>query len=151
MESDSLYNDIILEYSDFPRNKRLIDAPDGASHGTVANCADDLIVTVKLTDKNVQDIAWEGTACAIGRASATMMTETLSHLDADDARRWIERVRAFVTGHEEAADVSVDLGDIEALQGVRKLPVRIKCALLPWDAANEAIGMAERKQGAAGE
>src|SRR5438105_4814465 len=136
-EENLLYNDIILEYSDFPRNKRIVERPDGASHGKIANCADDLIVTVKLDGDKVEDVAWEGQACAIGRASASMMTETINSLSPSEARRWIGSVRALVTGHGENIDASLELGDIEVLEGVSKFPMRIKCALLPWDAADE--------------
>lgn len=145
MESNPLYNEIILEYSDFPRNKRLIEEPDGTSHGIVPSCADDVIITVKLGKDGVEDVAWQGTACAIGSASASMMTETIKSLSPHDARKWINNVRALVTGRQQNLDPSLELGDIEVLEGVSKYPLRIKCALLPWDAVDEALTDAEKR------
>jgi nitrogen fixation NifU-like protein len=85
---------------------------------------------------------WDGHACAIGEASASMMTEAVTSQSADTARAWVKTVRAMITGRGDA-DGTLELGDIESLRVVRNRPARVKCALLAWEAFDEALTLAE--------
>ncbi|MBI3974731.1 MAG: SUF system NifU family Fe-S cluster assembly protein [Chloroflexi bacterium] len=143
-----LYHDIILEHYEYPRNKGLVEQPDATSRGANAMCGDDLLISLKLDDSAccVEDIAWGGHACAIGEASASMMTEVVKGGDSGAAHRWVKTVRGMVTNRPADVDPSIDLGDVESLEGVKQYPVRIKCALLAWEALEEALSTAERKR-----
>lgn len=143
--TNPLYHDIILEHYEYPRNKGTLDHPDGASRGANAMCGDDLLVQVKLRDDAVPEVAWDGHACAIGEASASMMAEAVEGCAKDEARRLVKSVRGMLTGKAEEADGEAELGDIAALEGVRQYPVRVKCALLAWEALDEALTLAEQK------
>jgi nitrogen fixation NifU-like protein len=146
-----LYHDIILEHYEYPRNKGACADPDATSRGANPACGDDLLVSLRLDgDKDaVDEVQWDGHACAIGEASASMMTEVVTGGGRPAARNWIRTVRAMVTGKPAEMDRSLELGDLEALEGIRNYPVRVKCALLAWEALDEALTIAERKKGLA--
>ncbi len=145
--TNPLYHDIILEHYEYPRNKALLDEPDATSRGLNASCGDDLIVSVKLGEtETCPEVGWDGHACAIGEASASMMAESVEGQGTERARTWIRTVRGMLTGKTEGADPGLELGDIESLEGIRQYPVRIKCALLAWEALDEALGLAEEKR-----
>jgi nitrogen fixation protein NifU and related proteins len=144
--SNPLYHDIILEHYEYPRNKGTLEGADATSRGANALCGDDLLVQVKVRDGSVPAISWDGHACAIGEASASMMAESVEGCACDDARTWIKTVRGLLTGRQAEMNRDLDLGDVNALEGVRQYPLRIKCALLAWEALDEALTLAERKQ-----
>jgi nitrogen fixation NifU-like protein len=144
-----LYHDIILEHYEYPRNKGEIERPDAMSRGANAMCGDDLMVALRLGEagQEVEEIGWTGHACAIGEASASMMTEVVKGGMSDDARRWVKTVRGLVTNKPDEIDPDLELGDVESLEGIKNYPVRVKCALLAWEALDEALTIAERKRG----
>lgn len=143
--TNPLYHDIILEHYQFPRNKGLLTQPDASSRGLNASCGDDLLVSVKLTDEKCPEIGWDGHACAIGEASASMMAEAVEGQGTESAHRWVKSVRGMLTGKGGDVDSGLELGDLESLEGMRNYPVRIKCALLAWEALEEALNVAEGK------
>ena len=147
--SNPLYHDIILEHYEYPRNKGACEPVDATSRGANAACGDDLHVSLRLDpgSQAVADVCWDGHACAIGEASASMMTEVVKGGPRDDARRWVRTVRGLVTGKPQEMDPALELGDVEALAGIKNYPVRIKCALLAWEALDEALAIAETKRG----
>lgn len=143
--SNPLYHDIILEHYEYPRNKGLLEDADATSRGDNPTCGDDLFVSVRLRGEKTPEVGWDGRACAIGEASASMMCETVEGQGTDTARTWIKRVRGMLTGKGDEVDTSLELGDLESLEGIRQYPVRIKCALLAWEALDEALTRAEGK------
>ncbi|MDQ3702705.1 MAG: SUF system NifU family Fe-S cluster assembly protein [Chloroflexota bacterium] len=145
-----LYHEIILEHYEYPRNKCTCEGAEGTARGANAMCGDDLLVSLRLDVKGeaLEEVCWGGHACAISEASASMMSEAVQGQSNAEARRWVETVRALVTGRDEKRDADLELGDLESLEGIRMYPVRIKCALLPWEALDEALGIAERKRAA---
>jgi nitrogen fixation NifU-like protein len=144
--SNPLYHDIILEHYEYPRNKGLLENADATSRGDNPTCGDDLFVSVRLADEKCPEVGWDGHACAIGEASASMMSEVVEGGGTDNARRWIKTVRGMLTGKREDVDPQLELGDVESLEGIRRYPVRIKCALLAWEALDEALSRAEGKK-----
>jgi nitrogen fixation NifU-like protein len=148
--TNPLYHDIILEHYEYPRHKGACARPDATSRGANAMCGDDLLVSVRLDEDaaSLAEVCWEGRACAIGEASASMMSEAVTGQSTDEARRWVRTVRGLVTGRDEEVAPDLELGDLEALEGLRQYPVRIKCALLAWEALDEALGQAERMRAA---
>jgi nitrogen fixation NifU-like protein len=149
--SNPLYHDIILEHYEYPRNKGLLENADATSRGDNPTCGDDLFVSVRVRGEKAPEIGWDGHACAIGEASASMMCETVEGTGTGNARAWIKRIRRMLTGKSDALSEAGDsgelseLGDLESLEGIRQYPVRIKCALLAWEALDEALTRAEGK------
>jgi nitrogen fixation protein NifU and related proteins len=143
--TNPLYHEVILEHYQYPRNKGLLDTPEATSRGHNASCGDDLIVSVKCAGDSCPEVGWDGHACAIGEASASMMAEAVEGKGAEHAHRWISTVRGLLTGKDAEMDPSIELGDVESLEGIKNYPVRIKCALLAWEALDEALKIAEGK------
>jgi nitrogen fixation NifU-like protein len=151
MAANPLYHDIILEHYEYPRHKGECSCPDATARGANAMCGDDLRVSLRLDPRatTLEEVCWEGHACAIGEASASMMAEAVSGQPKDEARRWVKTVRGLVTGRPQEMAPDLELGDLESLEGIKRYPVRVKCALLAWEALDEALGIAERKRAAA--
>jgi nitrogen fixation NifU-like protein len=98
-------------------------------------CGDELALAVDVANGTVDDVAFDGHGCAISTASASMMTEAVEGLSPEDALELAENVRLMMHGQPPPED----LGDLMALEGVSKFPVRVKCALLPWMALKDAL------------
>lgn len=144
---NELYKDIILDHYQYPRNRGLLAERDGYSKGNNPLCGDEVEVSVKLENDHLHDIAFGGRGCAISMASASMMTELLKGEELQVSKQWIRNVKAMLTGRDGELDPDIDWGDLEALQGVKRLPVRIKCALLGWETLQEALAQAARASG----
>ena len=138
MSLDDLYQEVILDHYQNPRNRGQLPNPDVASRGHNPLCGDEVIVGVKLNGNLIDDIAFSGRGCSISQASASMMTEGVKGHPLDDARALMAGFREMMTG-SGATDGLGQNEDMEALQGVKRFPVRVKCALLPWTALEEAI------------
>ena len=143
--ANPLYHDIILEHYEYPRNKGLLADADATSRGDNPTCGDDLVVSVKVGCEKCPEVGWDGHAFAIVEASASMMAEAVEGKGTAEARRWIQTVRGMLTGRAADPTPHPELGDLEALEGIRRYPVRIKCALLAWEALDEALTLAEGK------
>ena len=102
MSQNPLYHDIILEHFEFPRHKGACECPDASSRGANAMCGDDLLISVRLDSEAeaLDEVCWEGRACAIGEASASMMSEAVSGQPKGEARRWVRTVKGLVTGRD---------------------------------------------------
>ena len=143
MPLDELYKDIILDHYEYPRNKGRIESTTcTCAGGDNPICGDSVDVCVSLDDDHVAAVAFEGRGCAISLASASMMTEAVEGKAVADVQRWYRTVHGLLTNHPEEIDAELDLGDLEALEGVRQYPVRIKCALLAWEALRVALRQA---------
>ena len=138
MSLDDLYREVILDHYRSPRNKRHIDHAGIDVHRNNPLCGDDLTVHVALDDQGVvTDAAFEGQGCSISQASASMMTERIKGRKVDELEGLVLGFRKMMSGEETMSDE--ELGDLVALKGVRKYPVRIKCAVLAWDALQAGI------------
>ena len=143
MPLDELYKDIILDHYEYPRNKGRIESTTcTCAGGDNPICGDSVDVCLSLDDDHVAAVAFEGRGCAISQASASMMTEAVEGKAVADVQRWYRTVHGLLTNHPDEIDAELDLGDLEALEGVRQYPVRIKCALLAWEALRVALRQA---------
>jgi len=135
MSLEDLYREIILDHYRTPRNKRR--GVEGAVEVKHDNplCGDELLLAVDVNDGEVADVAFDGRGCSISQASASMMTEAVRGKTVKDALGLAETVRLMMHGESP----SEDLGDLMALEGVAKFPVRVKCALLAWMALRDAL------------
>lgn len=138
---DDLYREVILEHYKSPRNRGRLADPDVATRGHNPLCGDDVEISLDLVDDVVSDIRFQGKGCSISQASASMLTEAVKGKTTAQARDLIETFKAMMHGDTVSRD---DLGDIQALQGVRKYPVRIKCALLAWTTLEEGLDLHAR-------
>ncbi|HEY5639213.1 MAG TPA: SUF system NifU family Fe-S cluster assembly protein [Dehalococcoidia bacterium] len=136
-ELDDLYREIIIDHYRNPRHKGHLSAPSACHEGVNPLCGDEVTVEVALDGEALGEIAYSGSGCSISQSSASMMTEAVAGKSVDEARRLIGDFTAMMRG-----DDSIDpdaLGDLEAMSGVRKFPVRIKCATLAWHTLAEAL------------
>ena len=144
---DDLYKEIILDHYRSPRNQGELDPPAHRCEGFNPLCGDEVIVYVSLIDQKIEDIRIGGQGCSISQASASMMTEIIKGRSISEAEEIIQAFKEMMDIYEselsggETAESSsnVDLGDLEALQGVVKFPVRIKCATLAWNTLTQSI------------
>jgi len=127
---DDLYRDIIMDHYKYPRGRKKIKNANVKNEGKNPLCGDEIAVSLKLNGSHVEDISVECMGCAISVASGSMLADTLRGKSIDEIKRIAKMVKAVLKGEKPPKDI--ELGDIEALEGVRKFPVRIKCALLSW-------------------
>ncbi len=134
----SLFQDLILDHYRRPRNKGPLPDATADVHMLNPTCGDEIHLRVRVSDGRVADCRFEGQGCSISQAAASMMTGLLQDRSIDDARALIERFTALMHGDPEAAKDRT-LKDLRALEGVSRFPVRVKCALLPFNALEEAL------------
>jgi nitrogen fixation protein NifU and related proteins len=127
---DDLYREIILDHYRNPRRKRAVAPADLTVEAANPLCGDEVTLTLRVKDGTVEDVGFTGRGCSISQASASMMCEEVAGRSRQAAAELGHRFKDMLT----AGGGPEDLGDLEALQGVRRYPVRIKCAVLPWNA-----------------
>jgi nitrogen fixation NifU-like protein len=133
---EALYQETILEHNRRPRNYRVLDDATGHAEGKNPLCGDHMNVWVRLDGEQVAEATFQGQGCAIAKASASLMTATITGKSRDEAEQLFDRFHAMVMG-QEAADPS--LGSLKVLSGVSKYPIRVKCATLAWHAMKSAL------------
>jgi nitrogen fixation NifU-like protein len=138
---EELYKEVILEHYKNPRNKQALPDADVTSSQNNPLCGDEITIHARLADGRVADITFEGRGCSISQASASMLTESVGGKPVKEAEALAADFRGMMQG---AVDADEDLfGDLVALKGVVKYPVRIKCAVLAWDVLQEALASTE--------
>jgi nitrogen fixation NifU-like protein len=143
---EDLYREVILDHYRSPRNKGHLDSPDAVAQGVNPLCGDEITIELGFEGDRVSQVAVDGQGCSISQSSASMMTEAVKGKTRAEIETLTQRFRDMMSLDGEV-DVGLDperpgavLGDLEALQGVRKYPVRIKCASLGWNVLQEALG-----------
>lgn len=134
----ALYQELILDHYRRPRNKGTL---EGATHSVSLNnplCGDEIDLQLRVDGDTIKEARFVGRGCSISQASASMMTQLLKDRSVPQAVALAERMGAMMQGDDGAARDKT-LGDLRALAGVSKFPVRIKCALLPWNALTDAM------------
>jgi nitrogen fixation protein NifU and related proteins len=134
---EELYKEVILDHYRAPRNKGRLDPHDIALERNNPLCGDEIELFVRFDGETVDGIMFEGKGCSISQASASMMTEKIEGLSTKDATELAESIKRMMAAEEEGDPDK--LGDLVALKGVVKYPVRIKCALLGWNTLLEAL------------
>lgn len=132
-----LYQEIILEHAKAPRNYRALHDADRRAEGYNPLCGDRFTVSVQMQGDSIQDIAFQGSGCAISKASASMMTQSVKGKTKEEARKLFEHFRQTVTGHQNGT--SADLGKLAVFAGVAEFPTRVKCATLAWHTLQAAM------------
>jgi len=134
-----LYQEVILDHNRKPRNFRRLGAPTVAAEGHNPLCGDRISVELEVEGDTLRDIAFQGSGCAISKASASMMTAALKGKTVDEAAAAVEQFRAMLTEERPSDDASALPGRLAVLAGVREFPIRIKCATLPWHTLRAAL------------
>jgi nitrogen fixation NifU-like protein len=134
-----LYQEVILEHSKAPRNFRQLHDANHQAEGFNPLCGDRLTVYVKLDGDAVRDISFQGSGCAISKASASMMTQSVKGRTRPEVEALFETFRRMVMGKPNADAGHVELGKLAAFSGVSDYPVRVKCATLPWHTLRAAL------------
>ena len=134
---DDLYREVVLDHYRSPRGRDPVAHPDVVNIGLNPLCGDEVTVSLKFEGGRVSGVQAASLGCSISVASGSMMAELLKGKTREEVMRLLETFRSMM--HGDAAPVGAELGDLEALQGVRKYPVRIKCALLPWMTLKDAL------------
>jgi nitrogen fixation NifU-like protein len=137
---NDLYQEVILDHNRRPRNFHAIADASHQAEGYNPLCGDRLTLYLKIDDGVIREVAFEGSGCAISKASASLMTDAVKGRSTADARALVDRFQRMVTTPPEL-EVE-DLGKLSALAGVREFPVRVKCASLAWHTLKAAM---ERK------
>ena len=136
---NELYQEIILDHTKRPRNHRLLDPSDRQADGHNPLCGDKLTVFLKTDGETIEDVAFEGSGCAISTASASLMTESVKGKTVAEAEALARTFRSMITGQEEEGAKVDDLGKLEAFAGVAEFPTRVKCATLAWHTLQAAL------------
>ncbi len=149
---EDLYREIILDHYRSPRNRGELPSPPAARvEGFNPLCGDEIIVFLEVEDGTVADLKVSGQGCSISQSSASMMSAAVKGKTVDEARALIRAFKGMMLIHEQRLDADgepqeapppeaeVTLGDLEALQGVVRFPVRIKCATLSWNTLQQGL------------
>lgn len=133
-----LYQEVILDHNRSPRNFGSLEDADGRAAGHNPLCGDRLAIAVKIVDGVVTDLRFDGSGCAISKASASLMTEAIKGKTVDEFHRLFERFHGLVTDQNASAD-DATLGKLSVFAGVRNYPARVKCAILAWHTLKSAF------------
>ena len=158
---EDLYREIILDHYRNPRNRGELDAPPALrSEGFNPLCGDEVVVFLDVEDGRIADVKISGQGCSISQSSASMMSSAVKGKTISEVRALTRAFKALMTIHESrldgdgeggdgsgtdtpVPDPEVELGDLEALQGVVRFPVRIKCATLSWNTLAQGLDEVE--------
>ena len=137
MSLEELYKEVILDHYKNPRNKRELPGAELSCSKNNPLCGDEITVHAHIEDGRVAEVSFEGTGCSISQASASMLTEAVGGKSLQEAGSLTAHFRGMMEGRVEPDEE--EFGDLIALKGVVKYPVRIKCAVLAWDVFQEAL------------
>ena len=137
-----LYQEVILDHNKRPRNFGTLEAPTHHAEGYNPLCGDRLDLFVKVEGETITDVKFQGSGCAISKASASLMTDSVKGRSVTEARELFERFHRMVTTPPEL-EVE-DLGKLSVLAGVREFPIRVKCASLAWHTMKAALGREQK-------
>lgn len=137
-ELEDLYQEIILDHNRRPENFRPMADADRVVEGDNPLCGDRLTLFLKVEGGRITDISFQGSGCAISVASASMLTERLKGATVQEAERLFAKIHSVLTDPDPAVDAD-ELGSLAALAGVRRYPMRVKCATLSWHALKAAL------------
>lgn len=127
---NEMYRDVVMDHFRAPRGRKPIDRCDACGEGSNPVCGDELSLCLKLKGERIEDVCVNCRGCSISVASGSMLAERLEGCTAEEAEQVLQAFKAMM--HGEPMPEQLDMGDLDALQGVRKFPVRVKCALLAW-------------------
>ena len=141
-ELDDLYRDITLDHYRQPRNHGTLEKADETSEGYNPLCGDEVTLQLIFENGKVKQAMFQGKGCSISQASSSMLTEVIIGKTIEELKRLISQFKGMMIQNEPPTP---EMGDLEALEGVQKFPVRIKCATLVWNVLEEIVQSVESK------
>jgi len=139
-----LYQEVILDHNRRPRNYHAIERPSRTAKGHNPLCGDRLTLYLMLENDRITDVGFEGSGCAISKASASLMTDAIKGKTVAEVRDLFTRFQAMVTMPMEQEVDEASMGKLAALAGVRSFPVRVKCASLAWHTLKAALEQSQQ-------
>jgi nitrogen fixation NifU-like protein len=136
---DELYQSIILDHYRNPRHTEPLENPDVDVEANNPFCGDEVHIQLGLRDGEVRAVSVTGRGCSISQSSGSLLSELIEGKSREEALELVTRVRRMMKGEELTEEELDSLGDIVALEGVKKFPVRVKCALLSWAALEDGL------------
>lgn len=144
MSLDELYREVILDHYRNPRNRVALGTPDATAEGVNPLCGDEVTVELHFDGDTIESVSVRGQGCSISQSSASMMSEAIKGKSRKEIVELSHKFKAMLATEEGEIELDESrpgsvLGDLEALQGVKNYPVRIKCASLPWATLEDAM------------
>ena len=134
-----LYQDMVIDHNNRPRNYRTLEGANRTVEGYNPLCGDRIILYVRMEDDLIADIGFQGSGCAISRASTSMMTEGVKGKSKAEAKEIFDAFHQMITRGPDMDFDSEKVGDLEILSGVSEFPARVKCATLSWHTLHSAL------------
>jgi nitrogen fixation NifU-like protein len=138
-ELSDLYQEVILDHNRRPRNYGKLEGANRRAEGYNPLCGDRLTLYLRLNGDVIDDLRFEGEGCAISKASASLMTDSLKGKTTAEAEALFERMHELLTGQGDVEAQAAELGKLAVFSGVREFPARVKCASLSWHALHGAL------------
>lgn len=138
-ELQALYQDVILDHNKSPRNFRVMADPTSIVEGYNPLCGDHYTIYLKVKDDIVQEVSFQGSGCAISKASASLMSTIMKGKTKEEAEILFERFHHLVKGELDANNNAEELGKLAVFSGVSEFPARVKCAILAWHTMHSAL------------
>jgi len=146
MSINELYREVILDHSEKPRNKRKLENAQFHEHGSNPLCGDKVDLYLNFENNRVKEISFEGSGCSISQASISMLTEVIEGKTIDEIQEIISDFKGMMLEDQpNTFEDDEDLEDLASLEGVKRYPVRIKCALLGWNTLAEILKKKENE------
>jgi nitrogen fixation protein NifU and related proteins len=142
-ELNDLYQEVILDHNKNPRNFKKLDTANRTADGHNPLCGDQLQLFLEMDGENVKDLAFQGSGCAIFKASASIMTQTIKGKSREDAETIFHEFHKMVTGELDPENDDNSLGKLKIFAGVLEFPARVKCASLSWHTLHAALNNEE--------
>ncbi|EKR63459.1 MULTISPECIES: Fe-S cluster assembly sulfur transfer protein SufU [Leptospira] len=141
--SDSLYKEVILDHYQNPRFRGKLEPADLSEHGINPLCGDELELTINLDGDKIADVRVTGKGCSISQASGSMMAESIRGKTISEAENILSRFKNMFL-EDKDPKFEEELEDLESMESVKKIPARIKCAVLPWNTLERALSQIEK-------
>ncbi|MDR1366327.1 MAG: SUF system NifU family Fe-S cluster assembly protein [Puniceicoccales bacterium] len=134
-----LYQEIIIDHSNCPRNEGKVENPTHIAEGYNATCGDELTISLLIRNGVIENIKFQAQGCSISRASGSMLTEKISGMSFDRALKFSNSLRKVLSNDFAETFDENEMGDLVALLGIKQFPMRIKCATLAWHTFENAL------------
>ncbi|TGK23027.1 Fe-S cluster assembly sulfur transfer protein SufU [Leptospira stimsonii] len=141
--SDSLYKEVILEHYQNPRFRGKLEPADLYEHGVNPLCGDELELTINLEGEKISEVRVNGKGCSISQASGSMMAESIRGRTVTEAESILKRFKNMVLENKDPK-FEEELEELESMESVKKIPARIKCAVLPWNTLERALSKIQK-------
>ena len=135
---DELYQEIIIDHNEHPRNEGNLLGATHQAEGYNASCGDELKLFLKIRGNRIESVKFQAQGCAISRASGSIMTDCLQKKTLEEAKQISSKIQQWFNENDEGLDLDL-WGDLRALSGVKQFPMRLKCATLAWHTLDEAL------------